>query len=336
VDPRVAARETLRYLDRNGVDAEPLMSKAELSRGQLSLEGGGVSVISQCRFLELAAIEAKDSLLGLHAAAEMDMRAIGILFYLTAASATVADALDHLARYAGTTNEAVQVELFRGKCETVLTARHVPAINEPSRQFAEFIALAVIRTLARATNHDFAPSRITFVHARNSDLRDIHRVLRCPVDFMHATNSWVLPQSVMELPIVSEDNHLLRILEAHADDLLSERRKAAGLRSMVEDHLLKALPSGRVQAPAFAGQLGMSTRSFARQLAREGTSFSKILDDLRNHLALRYLEDERVSLQQIAWLLGYSELAAFNHAFKRWFAVPPRRARNQPSLLSSV
>src|SRR5215469_16468147 len=100
----IAARETLRYLDRNGVDAEPLLLKAELSRSQLSEDSGGISVASQHRFLEFAAIESNDSLLGLHVAAEMDLRDAGILFYLTAASATVAEALEHLARYARTTN----------------------------------------------------------------------------------------------------------------------------------------------------------------------------------------------------------------------------------------
>ena len=63
-----AARETLRYLDRNGIDAEPLLLKAELSRGVLLPDSDGISVTSQLRFLELAAIETNDSLLGLHVA----------------------------------------------------------------------------------------------------------------------------------------------------------------------------------------------------------------------------------------------------------------------------
>src|SRR5262245_20947924 len=75
-----AARETLRYLDRNAIDAEPLLLKAELSRDQVSPESGGISVASQHRLLELAAIEMNDSLLGLHVAAEMDLRDAGILF----------------------------------------------------------------------------------------------------------------------------------------------------------------------------------------------------------------------------------------------------------------
>jgi AraC-like DNA-binding protein len=332
----IAAREVLRYLDRNGIDAEPILAKAGLARGQLSQERGGVSVASQYRFLELASTEANDSLLGLHLAAEMDLRDAGILFYLAASSATVAEALDNLARYAGTTNEAVLVELSRHKEETIVTVRPVRAYDEPRRQFSEFTALAVIRSLRKQTNRDFAPSRMTFAHIRNTGLREIHRILRCPVEFGHATDSWVLPQSVMELAIISADSHLLQVLTRHADDLLAERRSATGLQSMVESQLLNLLPSGRVQAASVAQQLGMSARSFTRHLAEEGTTFGETLDRLRNRLARRYLEDERISLQQIAWLLGYSEPTAFNHAFKRWFGTSPGRARNLPSSLAAV
>jgi AraC-like DNA-binding protein len=326
-----AARETLRYLDRSGIDAEPLLVKAELSRGQLSQDSDGTSVVSECRFLELGALATNDPLLGLHVAAEIDLRNFGILFYLGASSATVAEALEHLTRYSGTGNEANRFEISRNKDETVLTNRPALAFDEPRRQLAEFGALAVIRALGRVTNRDFPPSHITFAHTRNSGLREIHRILRCPVEFGCAADSWVLPQSVIELPIVSKDSHLLRILETHADDLLSQRHAATGLRALVESQLASALPSGRVQAAVVAQQLGMSERSFRRRLAEEGTTFSEILDQLRNSLALRYLEDQRISLQQIAWVLGYSELAAFNHAFKRWFGTSPRLARNPPA-----
>ena len=225
-----AAHETLSYLDRNGIDAEPLLLKAELSRGLLSPDSDGISVASQLRFLELAAIETNDSLLGLHVAAEMDLRDAGILFYLAAASATVAEALEQLARYAETANEAVHLEISQQKGETILAVRPIGWYDESRQQFSEFIALAVIRALNRATNRDFAPSRMTFAHPRSSGLREIHRILRCPVEFAQTTDSWVFPQRVMELPITSGDSHLLHILEAHADDLLSERRTTTGLQ----------------------------------------------------------------------------------------------------------
>ena len=98
----VAARETLSYLDRRGIDAEPALFGAGLSRHELSRDDVGLSVASQYRFLELAATEANDLLLGLHVAAEMDMRAVGILFYPTGSSRTVSEALENLAHYTAT------------------------------------------------------------------------------------------------------------------------------------------------------------------------------------------------------------------------------------------
>ena len=67
----------------------------------------------------------------------------------------------------------------------------------------------------------------------------------------------------------------------------------------------------------------MSVRTLARQLGDLGVSFAQILDELRHDLAVRYLQDPNVSLSQIAFLLGYSELSAFSHAFRRWTGTTP-------------
>ena len=126
----VAARETLNYLDRRGIDPEPALLGAGISRRQLSQDELVLPVASQYRFLELAASEANDQLLGLHVAAEMDLRSIGILFYLTGSTRTVSEALENLARYSRTTNEALVVEISRQKDEVILAIRHVQEFDE--------------------------------------------------------------------------------------------------------------------------------------------------------------------------------------------------------------
>jgi len=328
----VAARETLSYLERRGIDTEPALLGAGISRSQLSQDDIGLSVASQYRFLELAAAQADDSLLGLHVAAEMDIRAVGILFYLTGSSRTVSEALENLARYSQTTNEALVGEISRQKDEVILAVRHLQEFDEPHRQFFELLALWFIRTLQQETNRDFTPSRVTFTHGRNADLREVHRLLRCPVDFAQGQDSWVLPQRVMDLPIVSGDTQLLKILTAHADDLLAEKHSVTGLQSTVASQLASLLPSGESRAAVVARQLGMSPRSLTRHLAEEGTTFGEIVEQLRRRLASRYLADDRMSVQQIAWLLGYSEVGAFNHAYKRWTGTAPRRNRKPAAM----
>ena len=110
-------------------------------------------------------------------------------------------------------------------------------------------------------------------------------MLRCPVDFAQTVDNWVLAQRVMDLPIVSGDSQLLKILTAHADDLLAERHSVTGLQSMVANQLTSLLPSGEARAAVVARQLGMSPRSLTRRLTEEGTTFGEILEQIRQRLA---------------------------------------------------
>ena len=84
------------------------------------------------------------------------------------------------------------------------------------------------------------------------------------------------------------------------------------------------LPHGKAQAGEIARRLGVSQRTFARRLLAEGVTFSEVLESLRLHLAQRHLADLSLSISQIAWLLGYQEVSAFTHAFKRWTGRAPR------------
>jgi hypothetical protein len=90
-----------------------------------------VSAAAQYRFLELAATEANDSLLGMHVAGEMDPRAVGILLYLTGSSPTVSKALENLARYSATTSEALVVEISQHQDEVILAIRQIQEADKP-------------------------------------------------------------------------------------------------------------------------------------------------------------------------------------------------------------
>ena len=70
----------------------------------------------------------------------------------------------------------------------------------------------------------------------------------------------------------------------------------------------------------------MSQRSLARRLAARGLTLGKILDD-RSDLAKRHIKDKDLSISEIAWLVGYQEVSAFTHAFKRWTGKTPTEMR---------
>ena len=86
---------------------------------------------------------------------------------------------------------------------------------------------------------------------------------------------------------------------------------------------------GEVQASRVATRLKMSTRTLHRGLAAEDTSFGEILSALRQERAARHLAEDRVSIAEVAFLLGFSELTSFHRAFKRWTGRTPAEFRRE-------
>jgi AraC-like DNA-binding protein len=111
--------------------------------------------------------------------------------------------------------------------------------------------------------------------------------------------------------------------------LLAGPRHFGRFRSAVENTLPQLLPHGKASASKVAQRLGMSARTLARKLNAEGMAFVGILDQLRSALARRYLSERALPISEISWLLGYSEVSSFTHAFKRWTGKTPRQFRSE-------
>ena len=136
---------------------------------------------------------------------------------------------------------------------------------------------------------------------------------------------------------IISDPYLSAVLIDHCEQMLLRRRgNRPSFHSRVENAVSPLLPRGKAQAGNVARELGVSSRTFARRLAAEGLTFSGVVQKLRGDLARRYLADDKLSISQIAWMLGYREVGAFSHAFKRQTGQTPREARTQIGKLAST
>jgi AraC-like DNA-binding protein len=95
----------------------------------------------------------------------------------------------------------------------------------------------------------------------------------------------------------------------------------------VRSKLIERLPSGRVDEGDIAASINLSQRSLQRKLQQQGVSFTGLLDSSRRELGLQYVRDSQYSLNEVAYLLGFSEPGNFSRAFKRWYGKPPSQYR---------
>jgi AraC-like DNA-binding protein len=153
-------------------------------------------------------------------------------------------------------------------------------------------------------------------------------VLRCPVRFGRPASLLHFPATLPRRP-VHEGNDLVRAFcEQECSKMLADMQPQGGIIDRIRHILLRhagQFPGMEV----VADKLHMSERSLRRKLDAMDSSFKDILDDVRMHLASQYLTGSSMKTQQISELLGYSEVAAFNRAFKRWYGVPPSVHRGQ-------
>jgi AraC-like DNA-binding protein len=90
---------------------------------------------------------------------------------------------------------------------------------------------------------------------------------------------------------------------------------------------MPVLHTGNANMDAIAGKLGISRQTLFRKLKAEGVTFEKVLDELRYRMAADYLGARKVSVNETAYLVGFSEPAAFSRVFKRWSGCSPRTLR---------
>jgi AraC-like DNA-binding protein len=180
------------------------------------------------------------------------------------------------------------------------------------------------------------PSRVAFTHRRNEDAAELSTFFGRGVELGATADQATFDLTSRDLPVVSADPYLNALLIGYGDEVLARRpANRASFRSQVENAMVPLLPHGAVRAGEIARSQGVSQRTLARRLAVEGATFTEVLEGLRSDLARQYLADEGLTISQVAWLLGYQEISAFTHAFKRWTGMTPREARAVREVVAS-
>jgi AraC-like DNA-binding protein len=177
------------------------------------------------------------------------------------------------------------------------------------------------------TGKKITPIRVEFCHAKHKAAPEVQDRFGCPILFGQERIAIVLRREVLDYPVQAADNELLKILKRHCRLILGQPRRTKALAYEVRELITALLPSGQPMIDDVARELDMSSRTLRRRLADEGLVYKDIVDDVRHKLALSYLQDKRIGLKQVVYLLGYADLAAFNHAFHRWTGTSPSAYR---------
>ncbi|MBK1788240.1 AraC family transcriptional regulator [Prauserella cavernicola] len=268
------------------------------------------------------------ALLGLAVGQRYHATSYGIWGYALTSSRTVHDAMELALRYVELTYVFCVPEL-RVEADAAHLYCRDDDVPSDVRSFLLARDIAAIFTLVR--EQVGAPLRAREVVLRLPGPRDVtpyREVLGLEPEFGHERTRVSFDRALLNQPMPQANEHTAALCERQCRELLARRRERTGVARLVRDELL-AVDGLRSDMEQVAAGLSMTVRTLRRKLATEGATYRALLDEVREAYAEELLATQALSVEQVAYRLGYSEASSFIHAFTRWKGVSPREFRRR-------
>lgn len=324
-------RYALEFAGELGASADDILTQADMRWSDLEQEKQ-IPAVKSAEIFERCTKATGNDLFGLQLLDRVDLRDVGLLWYLAVNSPNLRSCVKNIRRYYQLEQNFERITvtdetLSNTHPDTIVISQHSELFPiQSNQQLDEFSWLGFLMACRRLTNNDLAPVEVGLRHHRSNNAKAIEQYCKCSVEFGVTENFIRLTLDQYLLPIPTNDHKLLSILEAHANDLLEKQVKATpSFEHQVIKMVVEQLPRGKAKAKIIAKELAVSERTLARRLSEHETNFGAIIDDVRKNLFTRFIKESELSLSQIAYLLGYSEQAAMNKSVKRWTGKTPRK-----------
>ena len=316
----LAARPAVAELERRGIDVGPLLARARLSRELLADGEARLPHRSVADLWEAAAQATGDRSFGLHVAERLPEGTFDVCDYLLATAATVGEGLLAVTRYARLVQDEAEWQLAG--------ARLVRRVPMPAPQLDELVVTWLLCRSRQASGGGWSPERIVLQHARPDD-GELARAFGCPVAFGGGETEVRLPPALLGTRHPHGDPRLFAILMRTADAQLASVPRRGDLVASVSATIARQLGSGVPDLPATAAAVRVSERTLQRRLAEKGVNHSALVDEIRRGLALQYVAEAHLTIDEIAERLRFADATAFHRAFKRWTGTAPTHYRRR-------
>lgn len=319
------ARGLLEFAILKGADRALLADRSGIDPATLADQDNRIAFEKYVALMRAGKALCNDPALGLHYGEANDMSQISVVGLIANASANMRDALVQLNRYG-----RLVVEFDGGPDRFTMMRDGAGVWTVDNRKNPNDFPELTESTMARmvCAPRQFGVTQLAkavhVTHPAPAYVDEYQRIFRAPVVFESDRNAVLIDESWLSHPVQLQPRYAFGVLSERAEALLKELENSKTLRGRVEALLMPNLHTGNANMQTIATQLGMSRQTLFRKLKAEDTSFEKVLDGLRHTLAVQYLGGKKVSVNETAYLVGFSDPAAFSRAFKRWTGQSPR------------
>ena len=288
------------YLDQQGLDAERVLGAPRPDARQMF-----VSMHDwQAWLRRVDALEQRPAL-GLRIAKGIGARHFGVVGYCALACASLAEALQRMERYHASVYDVNPARVTMGPNQVVM--EWGVERGRPGALVDETAIAALVQLARDMTGMAIRIREVGFVNPRPDDVSAYETFFGGVVRFDQPVTRVVIDAEYLSLPMRKSDPALLALMDRQAEQLLRDVAHVPAVVEAWRKTLVPLIREGETSLAALAKAHHTSPRSLQRRLSEQGTTFQKLLDQTRQHLAEAHLKEGKLDLAEIALLLGYSE-----------------------------
>lgn len=314
------------YLKSLRVDIDAFLRSIGVEPGMVKAPDTRLPVDTYLLIQDKASDYVNDPYFGLHMGEFAEAGSWSILGYVMMNCKNLGEAFEKSGKYSRIIGNMIEAkaELRLNRIRVVVfTPPHAPKMSRHCYESTLSSSVHMMRTL---TGVHISPLEVTFIYPQPESTFEYERIFGCPVKFGRKENSMTLDWGLVNTPIRMANADLLEHFEQYAQSLLDEMQRRDEHTRAVTRIILSRLDDESLSIEKVAKEMAVSVRTLQKRLEDEGVVFSDLLRDIRQRLAQKYLR-ENYSVEQITYLLGFSEPSVFRKAFKKWSGVTPREYR---------
>ena len=325
------ARSYADYAAEQGADYAGLLKAAGLTLGDLEDQDARVPMTGFHKLILTAKAMTGDAAFVLNHGIATELKKISVVGLIIHTSKSMADSMEQLNRYG---RLMIEIDVMDGG-ERFSISPEQDGIwivdNRPDpNTFPELTEASFSRFISEFRREfpdlPFA-SAIEVTHADPGYGAAYQDILGCPVTFGAMRNAMRIAPHWLEVEFDEHVGYAFGLFTEKADALLEQLQEQDSLRAQIEAQIMPVLHTGTVSIESVARDLGMSRQTLYRRLKEEEATFASIYDDLRHRMACDYLTARKVSVNETAYLVGFSETSSFARAFRRWTGQTPAEYR---------
>lgn len=323
----------LKLIELNGIDAKSFMHQIGIENHPIQDSQVRLSTRVADAYFAKALELIADPAFALRSAECWHPSNLGALGFAWLSSATLQEGLDRLVRYSQVLGQKASLQCIKTPKSTRLIHLNHRTDSAITDTITDFSLALIVDMCRKNAGVGFHPNKVSLCRSKPLDATPYTNYFGCEVVFDAKENSFEIDRKTADAPLPTSNLELAATLDSILSKQLASLDKINTV-ARCKHYFLMELTSGEPTEQALAKALGMSLRSLQRKLADDGTSYSRLFDEVRHELAQSYLSRSHRSVNEITFLLGFSEQSAFTRAFKRWHGKSPSDYRAENSVLN--